>query len=99
MMAAIIQWNCRGLRANFNEIHFLASNYKPSVICLQETKCKINAKPSIKNFSCYTKNHSGTIAHGGVAILIADDTPHRHLQLNTNLQAVAAHVSLININL
>ena len=34
---SIIQWNCRGLRANYNEILILMSLFSPSVICLQET--------------------------------------------------------------
>ena len=36
----IIQWNCRGLRANYNEILILMSLFSPSVICLQETFLK-----------------------------------------------------------
>ena len=33
----IIQWNCRGLRSNREEIEWLISKYSPAAICLQET--------------------------------------------------------------
>ena len=36
-MNNIIQWNCRGLRANFNDFRLLCDNYNPTVCCLQET--------------------------------------------------------------
>ena len=36
-MNNIIQWNCRGLRANFNDFRLLCDNYKLIVCCLQET--------------------------------------------------------------
>ena len=36
-MNNIIQWNCRGLRANFNDFGLLCANYNPIVCCLQET--------------------------------------------------------------
>ena len=33
----IIQWNCRGLRANFTDFRLLCDKYNPIVCCLQET--------------------------------------------------------------
>ena len=29
----IIQWNCRGLKPNYNEVSLLISEYNPSVFC------------------------------------------------------------------
>ena len=37
---SIMQWNCRGLKANYNEVLILMSLFSPSVICLQETFLK-----------------------------------------------------------
>ena len=36
----IIQWNCRGLKPNYNEVSLLNSEYNPSVFCFQETFLK-----------------------------------------------------------
>ena len=37
---SIIQWNCRGLKANYNEILILTTLLSPTVFCLQETFLK-----------------------------------------------------------
>ena len=42
----IIQWNCRGLKANINELLFLTQC--PSIICLQETFLKQNDNINIR---------------------------------------------------
>ena len=36
-MNNIIQWNCRGLRANFTDFRLFCDNYNQIVCCLQET--------------------------------------------------------------
>ena len=36
----IIQWNCRGLKSNYNEILLLLTLLNPPVFCLQETFLK-----------------------------------------------------------
>ena len=40
MANKLIQWNCRGLKANFNELLLLLTGLCPSIICLQETFLK-----------------------------------------------------------
>ena len=37
---SIIQWNCRGLKANYKEILILTKLLSPTVFCLQETFLK-----------------------------------------------------------
>ena len=39
-MDSIIQWNCRGLRHNYNELKLLISSHNPIAVCLQETYLK-----------------------------------------------------------
>ena len=38
---SILQWNCRGLKANNNEILILTTLLSPTVFCLQETFLKL----------------------------------------------------------
>ena len=40
MKNTIIQWNCRGLRANYDELQLFFNDYDPAVVCLQETTPK-----------------------------------------------------------
>ena len=50
---SIIQWNCRGLKANYNEILILMSLFSPSVICLQETFLKQSDNVSFRDFKMF----------------------------------------------
>ena len=53
MNNSIVRWNCRGFRANFEELSFLTKEYKPVAICLQETFLRETDRCSFKNYSCY----------------------------------------------
>ena len=44
----IIQWNCRGLKPNYNEVSLLISEYNPSVFCFQETFLKPDDNISLR---------------------------------------------------
>ena len=35
-MNNIIQWNCRGLRANFTDFILLCDKYNPIIVCYQQ---------------------------------------------------------------
>ena len=49
----IIQWNCRGLKPNYNEVSLLISEYNLSVFCFQETFLKPDDNISLKGFNIY----------------------------------------------
>ena len=83
---SILQWNCRGLHANREELDMLVHRYNSNIICLQETLIK--DKPTYKGFTSYYKR--GTIdalgrCHGGVAILVHNSVPQSEVQLKTTL--------------
>ena len=92
-MASIIQWNCRGIRPNLEELQLLIQNKNPMAICLQETKLNNKNCVSIKNYSSYFKNLTSEVAHGGVMILVSNSTPHSEITLVTELQAVAVRIT------
>ena len=81
----------------------LLSHTHPSIVSLQETfltslytEAGDGSKViTFKGYSCY---HSyaievNDVAHGGSAILVNSSTPHRQLNLQTCLQAVAIRVT------
>ena len=90
-MDTIIQWNCRGLRHNFNELKLLISTHNPIAICLQETYVKDTDNITLKNYTLY--NSFATVesgkSSGGVSILIRNDVAHQEIKLNSNLQVKA----------
>ena len=94
-MASIAQWNCRGLRNNFEELVKLIEDNKTIAACLQETFLKADNNYSVKGFKSYNKiGGTGERAAGGSSILIKESIPQKEIPLNTNLQAVAVNISL-----
>ena len=83
---SIIQWKCRGLKANYNEVLILMSLFSPSVICLQETFLKQSDNVSFRDFNMFNY-----ICPDGQR---QSSVPHSQFDLNTNLQAVAVNVTL-----
>ena len=95
MAHKIIQWNCRGLRSNYNDLAILLQEHSPSAVCLQETNLKPNTNISFKNYSiinCFGPANNER-ACWGVSILVKDGTPHQQITLNTTLQAVAVNIN------
>ena len=88
MSNKILQWNCRGIRANYEELQLLLNKYNPKVVCLQETFLKDKNQLNIKHFQLY--NHlykDGHRASGGVSILIRKDILLQ--QIDSELQVTA----------
>ena len=93
MANKLIQWNCRGLKANFNELLLLLTGLCPSIICLQETFLKPNDNLNIRGYTMYNHIHQTCDrASGGSSIVINNSVPQSLIPLNTNLQAVAVKV-------
>ena len=93
-MAGIIQWNCRGLRANYEELEIMIDRQDPMLVCLQETFLKTTDDITIENYTSY--NHiciANEKATGGVSILVKENIPHQHITLTTNLQAVGVTIT------
>ena len=93
----ILQWNCRGLKPNYEEIKSLLHDNIPQVACLQETYLKDTDNVTFKGYVSYNKMAISPVdgrAIGGSSILIKSDVPQEHILLNTPLQALAMRVTL-----
>ena len=94
MNSNILQWNCRSVKSNFEELNLLLNEQKPVAACLQETFLKDSDKLKLKYHSCYFKNCSeNDKAPGGVAVIVNNSIPHHSIKVETTLQAVAVNVS------
>ena len=90
----LLNWNIRGYFTNKYELQVLINELQPIFITLQETKLNINTQ--LNNYISYIKNKTCTqdiMACGGVMTLINKNIHSSHFQLNTNLQAIAVHVT------
>ena len=89
-----LQWNCRSVNANFEELNLLLNEQKPVAVCLQETFLKDSDKFKLKYHSCYFKNCSeNDKASGGVGVIVNNSIPHHSIKVETTLQAVAVNIS------
>ena len=81
---SILQWNCRGIKANYEELLILHDKYNPKVGCLQETFLKDNDHLNIKNYNWYNHlYHDGHRASRGVSILVRKDLPQHQITMNS----------------
>ena len=95
MNNSILQWNCRSIKANFEELNLLINEKKPVAVCLQETFLKDSDNFNLKYHSCYFKHFTGNDkASGGVAVIVNDSVPDHSVKLDSTLQAVAVSISL-----
>ena len=96
MKSGIVQWNCRGLRANYYEIDRLIEKFCLVAIYLQESMLPTNYTFPSRHYTAYlnSNNRGNDRPIGGVALLVNNNTPHRLVAIDSNLQAVAARVSL-----
>ena len=90
----IIQWNCRGLRSNGEDVELLISKYSPAAICLQETLLTPHQTQTFKHYSAYYK--SGIHGHGGVRIPVKNKLIHSQVQFQADLQAIAVCITINN---
>jgi exonuclease III len=97
MSYTVIQWNIRGLRANYSELELLIGTYNPVALCLQEPLISESYNFSNRQYtllsklSCTDNNARPT---GGASILVRKDIPYSTLALDSPLQAVACRISL-----
>ena len=90
----ILKWNCRSVKANFEELNLLINEKRPVAVCLQETFLNDSDRFSLKYHSCYFKHCNVTDkASGGVAVIVNNNV-HHSVKLDSILQAVAVSIFL-----
>ena len=95
-MAKKVQWNCRGFRANFNELSLLMSDLEPIAFCLQELILSDTHVFNNRHYNLLTSvplMNSNNRPQGGAGILVCKNIPHCAVPLNTKLQALACRLS------
>ena len=93
MSTFLMQWNIRGLRANYaSGLQPLIHTHNPQIICLQETKLS-NTYDINKYKSYHHINNNNLIAAGGSSIFVRSNLLQRHIPLTTDLQAVAVRIT------
>ena len=95
MPNSIIQWNCGGIRANYEKLQLLLDKYNPKVVCPQETFIKENNQININNYQDYNHLHKVRLrASGGVSILVRKDVPQNQISIDSDLLVTVVKVTL-----
>ena len=95
MTNSVIQWNCRGLRPNFDELSIRIVKHNPLVVCLQETFLKDTDNITVRGFNPYHKcQETENRASGGVSILVNENVPQSIVTLNKMAVNVTAHKTI-----
>ena len=92
-MTDLIQWNVRGLRANFEELRLLCNQYNPQIVAVQECQLWKDKIINLTGFSGITKSLPGDNATGGVTLFINKSVLFSEIKRDTDMQAVAVRVS------
>ena len=93
-MHKVLQWNCQGYSAKYEDLKLLLSTHYPSVVLLQESM--LNDFNSIRpptGYSIYN-DFNNPLPANGLVTLMRKDIPHRKIDIQTNLQATAFRVNL-----
>ena len=85
----IIQWNCRGIRANYEELLLLLNKYNLKVVCIQGTFLKDKNQLNIKHFQSYNHLYKDRYrTSGGVSIIVWKDILQQQININSELQVI-----------
>ncbi len=94
-MASILQWNCRDLRAAWEELNVLLSQFSLACVSLKETMIRDAYTSSPASYSVFYSAYSKGQGHqGGDSLLVRHGVPVTLLELETTLQAVAVRLFL-----
>lgn len=94
-MSVFLQWNCRGLFSNYDDITFLINEHHPAAFCLQETHLKESHSNVLRHFKVFRKDRlNASVASGGVAVVVQRMVPSTEVALQTSLEAVAVRLLL-----
>ena len=95
IFSSIVQWNCQGLRAKWEEVKIIIYEKSPIIMALQETMMGNTTIPCPKEYICHHTTYDPNVGHhGGALIYIRHDIPHTKLQLQSRLQSVAVQCFL-----
>ena len=82
----ILQWNCREIQANYEELQQLLTNHNPKIAYLQETFLKESSSIKFKQYHPYNHfNKDGNRASEGVSVLVRKVIPQSQIHIDTDL--------------
>lgn len=82
MDTQVLHWNVRGLLHNLDDVKELLHQFKPKVLCVQETHLKSTQTNFLKQYAIFRKDRDDAVASsGGVAIVVDKGIACKQLHL------------------
>lgn len=95
-----LQWNCRSLTANLEDLAFLLSSHSPDIICLSDIWLKNSSRFSFPGFHIIASHRTGP--GGGAAILVTRNLSFSVIN-NTRIKNLCSsnniHIPIVRISL
>ena len=96
LTAICLQWNCRGLRACWEELQLLLSDFRPLCVCLQETMVGGGPLPLVRGYSAFRSACHVDGGHsGGCAVYCRADVPVTRFAVRSALQVLAVQLHFV----
>lgn len=93
MDTTVLQWNLDSYNQKSDELKILVREYKPQIICLQETQLSPENNVRFQNYEILRKDYSeGLRACSGIAIFIKDTIHYESLNILSPIQVMAVKV-------
>ena len=90
-MAKFLQWNINGVNTHYEDLKVLVQDHEPKIFALQET---LRSSFSFAGYTIYHKRENTNAR--GVSLMIDDSLVSSEVVLQTNLEAIAARVTVCN---
>ena len=97
MSPNLIQWNCRGYYANYENLLVLLKEHRPHCVALQETMQNNNTIKPPKGYCIYSTANQQNTAGQGLAILVRNDVPSRKIDIPQNTTSIAVSIKFNTI--
>ena len=92
-MATLLQWNCRGYKANYEDLQLLVNNNQPYCVCLQETQLRFVTPRPPTVYSMHTDPPRSAVPGQRLDVLVRDDVPSYVINVNTTLATIVIRVN------
>ena len=93
-MCSVLQWNCQGYSAKYEDLRVLLYNHHPTVAMLQETMLGDRMPRAPAGYTLYTTDDDRAVPGEGLACLIKNGTPCKQLQIQTEYPNIVFQVRM-----
>lgn len=93
-MCSVLQWNCQGYGAKYEDLRALLYDHHPIIAMIQETMLGNKVPRPPAGYSMYTTDGDMAVPGEGLACLIKNGTPNRQIFIHTRFPNLVFQVRM-----